>query len=254
MQNTTGYDSTYTTIVHQHFHPEASNKSIFRLNSLRIIPGICRFLHSHLAPPWRRERPRHMTLIATSPRNILQLIPKNANIAPWSHSKKKKTCIAFQPYALFIPSISLPSPPSTTRPSPVAVRSTSMTRQRHVEPNSWKFGGCHLPSATQQPQKLSNPNPPPSGCRQNLAILLCTHISNGSLFRLDLQTMWLCGCSHGPFAPPCPAEDQTPHRFLRQTCKEGSSECFCPCCCEYNYRVQKKHHAIWCIYNIYRYM
>lgn len=89
MQNT-GYHLTYTTIVHQHFHPEASNKSIFRLNSLRIIPGICRFLHSHLAPPWRRERPRHMTLIATSPHNILQLIPKNANIAPWSHSNKKE--------------------------------------------------------------------------------------------------------------------------------------------------------------------
>lgn len=36
-----------------------------------------------------------MTLIATSPRNILQLIPKNANIAPWSHSQKKKNVYRF---------------------------------------------------------------------------------------------------------------------------------------------------------------
>ena len=35
-----------------------------------------------------------------------------------------------------------------------------------------------------------------------------------------------------------------PHRFLRQTCKEGSTECCFPCRCGCNHRVQKKHHAM----------
>ena len=123
------------------------------------------------------------------------------------------------------------------------------------------FGGMPVSVCVATPKK--NPIPIPIPPPNHLQVVVKTsqvtslHVKKSPtdhwLICLKFANLRLCGCSHEPFAPRYPAEDQTPHRFLRQTCKEGSSECCFPRCCEYIGRKETSCFLV-CIYiYVYKY-